>query len=201
MKGRPGLALAAALVTLAPLTAACGAGLNAETLREGTTIDGANASTGDLRIRNTYLAAPQGLEFPAGSDIPIYLTVVNIGDRPDTLTEATSPLGSILVQPASPGQAAGQAAPPAATTAPVEIPGGQVVTFGGTGPQMVLRQVSKPVRVASFVPVTLRFAQSDAVTIQAPVGSGYGPGAGPTSSEEAASSEPSPTAEPPAPHG
>lgn len=203
MKGRPRLALVTALLTLAPLTAGCGAGLNAETLREGSTIDGANAQTGDLRIRNGFLAAPQqSIQFPAGSDIPIYVSVSNIGDQADTLTEVTSPLGQVVVQPgptaSSQPSASATASPaspspaspsptspsPAAGSQPVELPVGQTISFGGgSGPSMVLRQVSKPVRVASFVPITLRFEQSDEVTIQAPVGSGYGPGAGPTSSE------------------
>jgi copper(I)-binding protein len=179
------------LLTVAPLTAACGAGLNAETLREGTTIDGANAQTGDLRVRNAYLAAPNGLEFPAGTDIPIYLTVANIGPRADTLTEASSPLGQILVQP--PRAASLQPGPlpsptPATSSAPVDLPVGQAVSFGGSGGQMVLRQTTRTLRTASFVPITLRFAQSDQLTIQAPVGSGYGAGAGASSSAEPAPS-------------
>lgn len=187
MKGRPGLALAAALLTLAPLTAACGAGLDAETLNERTTIDGANAQTGDLRIRNGYLQAPDGIEHPAGSDIAIHLTVVNIGTRPDTLTEVTSSLGQVLVQPA------GAPSTPTAGSAPVNIPAGQAVAFGGTGAQISLRQVAQPVRIASIVPITLRFAKSDQVTIMAPVGSGYGPAAS-SSVGATGSSSPSPTA-------
>lgn len=191
MKGRPGLALAAALLTVAPLTAACGSGLNAETLREGTTIDGTNAQTGDLRVRDAYLAAPNGLEFPAGTDIPIYLTVANIGRRADTLTEASSPLGQIVVGP--PRAASLQPGPvpspsPATSSAPVDLPVGQAVAFGGAGAQMVLRQTTRTIRTASFVPITLRFAQSDELTIQAPVGSGYGAGAGASSSAEPAPS-------------
>lgn len=189
MKGRPGFALAAALLTLAPLTAACGAGLDAETLRAGTTIDGVNAQTGDLRVRNLFMAAPQAIEFPANSDIPVYVTVTNIGDRPDTLTEVTSPLGQVSLEPTagdsslSPVPSASPAGVP--SSGPVALPAGQAVTFGlgEIGPRIVLRQVSKPVRVASFVPLTLRFAESDEVTVQAPVGSGYGPGAGPSPSE------------------
>jgi periplasmic copper chaperone A len=181
VKGRPGLALAAALLTLAPLTAACGAGLNAETLHEGTSIDGANAQTGDLRIRDGYLAAPQGIEFPAGSDIALHVTVANIGNQPDTLTGVSTPLGPVDVQPSLTTRAV-SAPSPTAGASDVSIPPGQSVTFGGSGQQLVLRQVTKPVRVAGFVPVTFTFAQAGQVTIMAPVGSGYGASAGPSSS-------------------
>ena len=191
MKGRPGLALAAALLTLAPLTAACGAGLGAETLNERTTIDGANAQTGVLRIRDGYLLAPPGgIEYPAGSTIPIRLTLVNIGSQPDTLVEATSPLGQVAVQPAS---SSGSAS--AAGTAGVVIPAGESVSIGGTGGQMSLRQISRSVRIAAFVPITLRFAQSDQVTIMAPVGTGYGPGAS-SSGQPSDSAVPFPVATP-----
>lgn len=194
MKGRPGLALAVTLLTLAPLTAACGAGLHAETLNERTTIDGANAQTGFLRIRDGYLQAPPGgIEYPAGSTIPIRLTVVNIGDRPDTLTEATSPLGQVVVQSASSSASAS-----AAGTEPVEIPAGGSVTIGGTGAtdaQMSLRQIPRSIRITTFVPITLRFGQSDEVTIMAPVGSGYGPGAS-GSGQPSDSAVPAPVATP-----
>ena len=200
VKGRPGLVLAAVLI-LAPLTA-CGAGRSAETLHEGSTIDGANAQTGDLRIRDVYLPYPTADRWPAGATIPVYLSVVNTSQtQPDTLTGGSSPIGTVTVSPAG-GPPASPATPspiplstPAVgTNTPVPLPGGQTVDFGaGSQARLVISGTTTPLRAAGFAPITLRFAEAGEVTVEAPVGSGYGPGAPPSGGNSPASGEPSPS--------
>lgn len=176
IRAKYGAMLAAAVLALAPLTAGCGAGNDAETLREATTIDGSSGSVGDLRLRNIHAPGPEsGSAYPTGSNIPIYLSVVSISSTgsADALVSATSPMGTVTVLPAGPSSIPSPSPSAAGSGGQVPIPAGQAVSFGPGGPSLLLSATSKPVAAGSFVPVTLTFAQAGSVNVQAAVDNGY----------------------------
>ena len=82
--------LAAGLLPLA-LTA-CGSGRSPQTYQERPTVDAANASMGDLEVRNVHVQAPVGSaeELAAGEDATVTMSIVNVGEAGDRLTEVAS---------------------------------------------------------------------------------------------------------------
>jgi hypothetical protein len=79
----------AALLTVA----ACGSGQLAQTSGMPPAVDGGSGQAGKIAVRNAQIAFPEsGRSYPAGSDVPLVVTIVNSGPNPDTLVSVTSPV-------------------------------------------------------------------------------------------------------------
>lgn len=85
-----GLAAAAALVT-----SACAAGQVAQTADQKSTIDGVNASVGDIGLRAVSIEAPTDMpSYPRTSDAQLKMVLVNDGSTADTLTSIATPVAT-----------------------------------------------------------------------------------------------------------
>jgi copper(I)-binding protein len=158
---RTRVGLAAVLVLIAPVVGACGAGRSAVTAHERAAIDGAQASVGDLQLRNVHLERPIGAEWAAGSEVPLALYVVNRGREADQLVSASAPgfATSVTLSPQ-----------------PIAIGPGGLLRTGTAHTQgvtssdsIVLSGLTKRLLAGQTVPVVLTFQRAGAVTIAVPV--------------------------------
>jgi copper(I)-binding protein len=111
-----GLALAAAL-----FTSACAAGQDAQTAEVRSSLDGTYATLGKIALRALAIQAPaDSLYYPAGSDAPLTLVLVNTDSsthaKPDKLVSISSPAAAGWA--AYPTLAQAQAAMAASTGTP-----------------------------------------------------------------------------------
>ena len=147
---------AGVLALLVPAVAGCEAGQDAPTLEFHSASFGAHTVFNDIQITNAFvLGAPAGSTLPSGSSASLFVSLYNRGDNSDTLMSATAPqtAGSISLS-------GGTVALPA-NAAPVNLTGPQ--------PDVVLENLTKPLRGGSTIPVTFDFQHAGTVTLQVPV--------------------------------
>ncbi|GAA3386680.1 hypothetical protein [Cryptosporangium minutisporangium] len=95
---------AATLITLGLVGAfaltGCSSGQIAETALKVASIPGVDSQAGDVAIRNVVVSfPPEGYTWPAGSNVPLQLTLINNGNTGDRLTSVTSDIaGSVVLQ-------------------------------------------------------------------------------------------------------
>lgn len=143
----------------------CGAGQITQTDRQVAAVDGTSGNVGNtIALRNVLIPYPQDHRgtYPAGSAVPMLLTIINQGDSSDELLTVTSPAASQV-------QVLG-------TT---QIPGGATVTStagsaGPTSPLVVgeLRVVlttNQLLHAGLNTPVTFRFRNAGKVTLPVPM--------------------------------
>ena len=143
-----------AAVALIPALAGCEAGNNAPTLSFHYPTDAAGTAVGDLSIRNVFvLGAPIGRDLARGESASLFLALVTTGST-DKLLKITAP----------------------GTAASVTVPAGGIlvandrpVFYAGPMPQIVLRDLTRPLRSGSDVALTLIFQNAGPVTLQVPV--------------------------------
>jgi hypothetical protein len=131
---RVGLAV---VVAAALLTSACAAGQYAQSATNQETIDGTSAKIGMMTLGGLAIQTPQnGVSYPAGSDVPLKIVVVNSGQRTDTLTSITS--SSITgwgayssAAAAAAAQATTSSSVPVSSTVPSSTAGSSSVAPGG----------------------------------------------------------------------
>jgi copper(I)-binding protein len=147
---------AGVLALLIPAIAGCEAGADAPTLEFHAASAGAQTVFNGIKITNAFvLGAPSGSTVPSGSSASLFVSLYNAGDSSDTLVSATAP-GSA----ASISLSGGTVAVPA-NSAPVNLTGPE--------PDVVLENLTKPLRGGSTIPVTFTFQHAGAVTLQLPV--------------------------------
>lgn len=108
---RPGsklVAVAAVAAAGALMLAGCAAGQQAQTAQVTPVIDGVNATSGTLGIRDAGIAAPDSSpSYATGGSATLQLDIVNTGTAADTLTTVSSPAaGSAVIGAASSSSAA-----------------------------------------------------------------------------------------------
>lgn len=143
-----------AAVALIPALAGCEAGNNAPTLSFHYPTDAAGTAVGDLSIRNVFvLGAPIGRDLATGQSASLFLALVNTG-APDKLVSISAP----------------------GTATSVTLPGGGVpvvnghpVFYSGPMPQVVLRDLTRPVASGSTVKLVLVFQKAGRVLLMVPV--------------------------------
>lgn len=147
---------AGALALLIPAIAGCEAGDNAPTLEYHSASSGAQKNVGDLRITNMFvLGAPSGSTVASGSSAGLFLSIYNGGDSSDTLEKVSAP---------------GWAPSVTLSGGPVALPANaSPVNLTGPQPEVVLENLSKPLRGGSTLSVTLQFAHAGAVTLPVPI--------------------------------
>jgi copper(I)-binding protein len=157
--GRPVLArrlvlAAATAAALIPVMAGCEAGTNAPTLQFHPPTDSVTENAGTIAIRNLFvLGAPFGRTLAAGSSASVFLALINSGtsdtlvsiDARGTATSVTLPAGGI------------------------PLVAGHPVYYAGPFPNVVLRDLVRPLRSGSIVRMQLVFAKEGPVTIDVPV--------------------------------
>lgn len=147
---------AGVLALLIPAVAGCEAGEDAPTLQFHAASFGAHTVFNDIQITNAFvLGAPAGATLPSGSSASLFVSFYNRGNSSDILMSATAPqtAGSISLS-------GGTVALPA-NAAPVNLTGPQ--------PDVVLENLSSPLRGGSTIPVTFDFQHAGTVTLQVPV--------------------------------
>ena len=153
---------ALALGALALVLSACGAGKNAQVLREHTSVDGVNVNLagGSVQVRNVY-ATPADtalLQVPAGGALNFHFHVYNQGDAAELMV--TNP----------PVTLRGSGVTAGAVTLP---PGGDLWVGAPAGDlTATIDHVSSDVLVGTYVPLTLSFSNAGNVDVTVPVEDG-----------------------------
>lgn len=188
-----------AVLAVAPLLAACGAGQLAETTKENFA-QGSYADLANLRIRGLQLVAPAGSSTLPGS-AALQVTIYNAGQSPAQLTDVSTDSGG-HVAPASAASggssapsssaaggssAAPSAAPSAAASAgggstsggsgglPLTVPPGGGISIGpGTNHQLTVAGLPGNLRVGSLVTLSLSFSGIGSTSLPVPVTSENG---------------------------
>jgi copper(I)-binding protein len=143
-----------AAVALIPVVAGCEAGNNAPTLNFHYPTDAAGTAVGDLSIRNVFvLGGPIGRDLAKGESASVFLALVNTG-APDKLIKISAP-----------GSAASVTLP--AGGVPVVL--GHPVFYSGPMPQVVLRDLTKPLLSGSDITLVLTFEKAGPVKLHVPV--------------------------------
>jgi copper(I)-binding protein len=98
--------------------AGCGAGQITQTSDQVAAVEGANAGTGQIAVRNATFEFDGPAEgdavYPVGGNAPLEMAIVNTGAEMDRLVGASSPIASSVQ-----------------VTGDMRIPGGQVLTVTG----------------------------------------------------------------------
>jgi copper(I)-binding protein len=147
---------AGVLALVIPAVAGCEAGADAPTLQFHPASSGAQTVFNGIKITNAFvLGAPTGSTVPSGASASLFVSLYNSGDGSDTLVSAAAP-GT-----ASSISLSGGTVPLPANAAPVNLTGPQ--------PDVVLENLTKPLRGGSSIPVTFDFEHAGQVTLQVPV--------------------------------
>ena len=86
----------------------CAAGQVSQTADQVAAIDGANATVGEIGIRNALLQTPAGPKWAAGSDVTLLFWLTNDGTLADTLTQVSA-VGATSVEISGKATVEGQA--------------------------------------------------------------------------------------------
>ncbi|MFN2479191.1 MAG: hypothetical protein ABR615_08480 [Pseudonocardiaceae bacterium] len=142
----------------------CSAGQITQTDNQVSAVDGAFGNVGNsIALRDVLLPYPpnQTGTYPAGSTVPVVLTVINQGDQPDELVAVTSSTGHAVVLGAT------QIAP--GTTV--------ISTIGSAGPSSplvvgelrILLTNTQPLRAGLTTPITFQFRNAGTLTLPVPM--------------------------------
>ena len=124
------------------LTAGCAAGNNAQTLQPYSPADGVVANSGTIRVLNALVVADA-----TGTTGVVSLTIVNRGNRDDSLTDLTSADGSVDL------------------TGTRDLPAGQAVRFGATTePSATISDLKR--KPGQEITLTLSFAHTEPITLR-----------------------------------
>jgi copper(I)-binding protein len=147
---------AGVLALLTPVIAGCEAGADAPTLEYHSASSGAHIIVNGIQITNAFvLGAPTGSTLPSGSSASLFVSLYNSNGSSDTLLSATA----------------------AGTASSISLSGGTValpanaspVNLTGPGPEVVLENLSQPLRGGTSIPVTFYFEHAGKVTLPLPV--------------------------------
>lgn len=162
-------ALIAACCATALALVGCGAGQITQTDRQVAAVDGANGDVGNnIALRDVLIPFPPGRDgtYPAGSNVPVLLTIVNQGTSTDQLIAVTSPAASqVLVVGTStipPGTnvTSTVGSPPAAVQALSPLVVGEL---------RIVLTTTKPLHAGLNTPVTFVFRNVGKVTVSVPM--------------------------------
>jgi hypothetical protein len=141
---------AGVLALLIPAIAGCEAGDDAPTLEFHSASSGASINVDGIRVTNMFvLGAPTDSTVPAGSSAGLFLSIYNGGTSSDTLESVSAP---------------GWASSVTLSGGPVALPADAApVNLTGPQPEVVLENLSKPLRGGSILTLTLVFAHAGTV--------------------------------------
>jgi len=147
---------AGVLALLTPVIAGCEAGSDAPTLEFHSASSGAHTLFNGIQITNAFvLGAPSGSTLPSGSSASLFVSLYNSNGSPDTLLSAT---------------ASGTASSISLSGGSVALPANAApVNLTGPDPEVVLENLSQPLRGGTSIPVTFDFEHAGTVVLQLPV--------------------------------
>jgi hypothetical protein len=162
-------ALIAACCASAPSLVGCSAGQITQTDSQVAAVDGAFADVGEsIALRDVLIPAPPNSNgtYPAGSSVPVLLTIINQGTRADRLIAVTSPVASqVLVLGTTtipPGtnvtSTAGSASAGVQSQSPLVV-----------GQLRIVLSTTQPLRAGLNTPVTFVFENAGSVTLPVPM--------------------------------
>ncbi|MGH3777461.1 MAG: copper chaperone PCu(A)C [Pseudonocardiaceae bacterium] len=159
-------ALVAACCAATVALAGCGAGQITQTDSQVAAVPGAYGDVGNIALRNVlihYPPSPNGI-YPAGSNVPVLLTIVNLGTSADELIDVTSPAASqVLVLGTS-------TIPPGTnvtSTIGSTLAGAQSPLVAGE--LRIVLTTTQPLRAGLNTPVTFVFRNAGTVTVPVPM--------------------------------
>lgn len=147
----------------------CGAGQITQTDSQVSAVDGASGNVGNvIALRNVLIPYPhnqQGI-YPAGSVVPVVLTIINQGNSTDELIAVTSPvavqalvLGTTQIPP-------GTTVTSTAGAVPVN---GEPTSPLVAGELRVVLTTTQPLHAGLNTPVTFQFRNAGKVTLPVPM--------------------------------
>ena len=148
----PRWVLAASLVAMS-LASGCAAGQQAATRLVGSSVDGTNASVGDLAIRFAHI----DIDAAEAATGKVYVSVFNAGGAGDELVSVTSPAGKVAF-----------AGSPVALPALVRV---DLLATSGSTPAAATLVITgtEKLRRGTSVPLVLVFARAGTLTLSVPV--------------------------------
>ena len=165
--------LVACCATVMLALAGCGAGQMAQTASQAAAVDGTNADLGALALRDVLIPYPEDRNgtYPAGSDVPVQLTIINQTTNADTLVYLSTPAArrvllegttTILAGMSVSGVTdhGGPATPIVAPVTPLDLDELRVV----------LVDTVRPVRPGLNIELTFVFQNAGPVTLSVPMG-------------------------------
>jgi copper(I)-binding protein len=158
------LAIAGAVVIVAPVISGCGAGSEPQSSAPTQLTDGVNASVpkgadvSQVDIRNMFiLGPPPGQKLAAGSAAPLYASLINrVAGTDDRLVSVTSPSFTEAT----------------ITGSAVQLPGDkavQLVGLAGQPPVVVLKGIAQQLIGGESLSLTLQFERAGSITVMVPV--------------------------------
>jgi len=139
----------AAVVTVS----GCAAGQVSQTASQVAAIDGANATVGEIGVRNALLQTPDGSKWAAGSDVRLHFWLTNDGVLDETLAQVTT-----------------SAAKSVEISGKATVPGQSRVQFGADGEVTVtVKGLTADLTFGQTLPLTFVFATAGQVSTNVPV--------------------------------
>ncbi|MGH4002484.1 MAG: copper chaperone PCu(A)C [Pseudonocardiaceae bacterium] len=165
----PTAALISAICAIALALAGCAAGQITQTDSQVAAVDGAYGDVGDnIALRDVLILAPSSSDgtYPAGSNVPVLLTIVNQGASADELISVTSPaadrvlvLGTRTIPPGT-----------NVTSTLTSVPGtGQSQSPLVVGQLRIVLNTTQPLRAGLNTPVTFVFRNAGTLTVPVPM--------------------------------
>jgi periplasmic copper chaperone A len=169
-------ALVAACCAAVLALAGCGAGQVAQTGSQVSAIDGASGDVGDIALRDVLIPYPPGDAggYPAGSRVPLQLTIVNQGTAADVLISVRTPAArQVLIGQEKVTIPAGMSliSTGKITTDATATPTARPVSPLVAGElSIVLADTTRAIRAGLTTDITFVFQNAGSVTIPVPVG-------------------------------
>lgn len=159
--------MACCALALAPVS--CGAGQIAQTDSQVAAVDGAFGNAGNaIALREVLIPYPPNLQgsYPAGSTVPVVLTIINQTDRDDELIAVSSPAVSQALIMGTSRIPPGTTVMSTASDLPVSgVPSSPLVG----GELRVALITTRPLRAGLNIPVTFQFRNAGRVTLSVPM--------------------------------
>ena len=155
----PSRRLPAVLVAvLLPLAlTACGSSRTPHTYEERPTVDAAQASFGDLALRNVTITAPEEDELATGDSATVTATIVNEGEAPDRLVSVSTEAATSVELVDGEG----------ATAERIDLPGLRAVGESDFAVRLV--GLTQALRPGQHVELTFTFTRAGRQTLLVPV--------------------------------
>jgi copper(I)-binding protein len=157
---------------LAFALSACGAGQISQTATQAAAVNGVNAGTGDISLRNVHLRAPQTSDYvrPGAEVELLFVATNNSPDQPDKLVSIRSDVGSVPLRGDT-------------TIAPTGVlvagePDGQTTALESVEPAEPVTadiKLTKPITNGLTYPFTFTFERGGEVTVSVPISAGEAP--------------------------
>lgn len=183
-------ALIATCCVTAPALVGCSAGQITQTNSQVAAVNGAHGDVGDdIALRDVRMPFPPGHDgtYPAGSTVPVLLTIVNQGTSADELIAVTSPVASQVLVVGTSTIPPGTNVTSTAGSSPGAV---QPLSPLVVGELRIVLNTTQPLHAGLNTPVTFVFRNAGTVTVSVPmVALPDSAGEAPESSEVPESSE------------